>query len=160
MLEKLFKTNIQRHVEKLNKLENQIEILKTQQKVRYEGILDEYESRKIQYQNNVDGQIKALENQIENFKISKVTQSQAYDKQKFVELKRIDNEFDQKILTKKNEVKKLTNLINKEQKDMTDLINPTKANAPKDNKKLLLEKTSVALKPTKVTDDSADKSSK
>ena len=145
-----FKTNIQRHVEKRNKLENEIEILKTRQKVKYESVIDEYEGKKVQYQNNVEAQINALNNQIENLKISKVTQGQAYDKEKFVELKRIDNEFDQKILTKQNEVKKLTNLINKEQKDMIDLINPTKANAPKNNKKILVEDTKVVLKPTEV----------
>lgn len=161
MLEKLFKTNIQRHVEKLNKLENETEILKTQQKVKYEGILDEYEAKKTQYQNNVDAQIISLQNQIENLKVSKVTQVQAYEKEKYVELKKVDNEFDQKILSKNNEITKLRNLIDKEQKDMANLINPVKANAPKNNKKVLLEnQKAIALKPTKVVKEDTKKTSK
>ncbi len=139
MLEKLFKTNIQRYVEKKNKLENEIEVLKTQQKVKSETVLADFESKKTQFQNNVDAQIVTLQNQIENLKVSKTTQVTAFEKERIVELKKVDNEFDAKILAKQNEVKKITNLIDKEQKDMRDLVNPLKSNAPKDNRKILNE---------------------
>ena len=139
MLEKLFKTNIQRYVEKKNKLENEIEILKTQQKVKSETVIADFESKKTQFQNNVDAQIATLQNQIENLKVSKVTQVTAFEKERIVELKKVDNEFDAKILARQNEVKKIANLIDKEQKDMRDLVNPLKSNAPKDNRKILNE---------------------
>lgn len=139
MLEKLFKTNIQRYVEKKNKLENEIEVLKTQQKVKSETVIADFESKKTQFQNNVDAQIATLQNQIENLKVSKVTQVTAFEKERIVELKKVDNEFDAKILARQNEVKKIANLIDKEQKDMRDLVNPLKSNAPKDNKRILTE---------------------
>lgn len=140
MLDKLFKTTIQRYVEKKNKLENEIEILKTQQKVKSETVIADFESKKTQFQNNVDAQIATLQNQIENLKVSKVTQVTAFEKERIVELKKVDNEFDAKILARQNEVKKIANLIDKEQKDMRDLVNPLKSNAPKDNKRILIEK--------------------
>ena len=139
MLDKLFKTTIQRYVEKKNKLENEIEILKTQQKVKSETVIADFESKKTQFQNNVDAQIATLQNQIENLKVSKVTQVTAFEKERIVELKKVDNEFDAKILARQNEVKKIANLIDKEQKDMRDLVNPLKSNAPKDNKRILTE---------------------
>ena len=139
MFEKLFKTSIQRHVERKCRLENEIEVLKTQQKVISENVLSEFNSKKTQHENNVDAQIAALLNQIENLKVSKTTQVAAFEKEKVVALKKVDNEFDAKILAKQNEVKKLSNLIEKEQKDMRDLVQPQKANAPKDNRRILNE---------------------
>ena len=113
--------------------------MKTQQKVRSENVIADYNSRKVQHENNVDAQIAALENQIENLKVSKTTQVEAFEKEKTVALKKVDNYFDARILTKENEVAKLTNLIEKEQKDMRDLVQPKKANAPKDNRRILNE---------------------
>ena len=139
MFEKLFKTSIQRHVEKKCRLENEIEVLKTQQKVRSENVISEFNSKKTQHQNNVDAQIAALQNQIENLKVSKTTQVEAFEKERIVALKKVDNEFDAKILAKQNEVKKLSNLIEKEQKDMRDIVQPQKATAPKDNRRILNE---------------------
>lgn len=145
----LTKSPIQRSVEKVNKLQNDIEILKTQQKVRYENIIADFESRKTQYSNNTDAQIAALENQIANLKVLKVTQVQAYEKEKTVELKKVDNEFDQKILQKTNEVKKLCNLIAKDQQDMLDIMDPTQPNAPRDNRRVLNEDTPMGFSVTK-----------
>ena len=145
----LTKSPIQRSVEKKNKLMNDIEVLKTQQKVRYENIIADFESRKTQYSNNTDAQIAALQNQIANLKVLKVTQIQAYEKEKTVALKKVDNEFDQKILNKSNEVKKLANLIEKDQKDMQDIMEPTKSNAPRDNRKVLNEDTPMGFSMTK-----------
>lgn len=139
IFDKLFKTNFQRHVERKARVENEIEVLKTQQKVKTENVIAEYNSKKTQHENNVDAQISALKNQIENLKVSRKTQVEAFEKEKIVALKKVDNEFDAKILAKKNEVKKLTNLIEKEQKDMEDFVNPEKSNAPKDNRKILNE---------------------
>lgn len=145
----LTKSPIQRSVEKKNKLINDIEVLKTQQKVRYENIIADFESRKTQYSNNTDAQIAALQNQIANLKVLKVTQIQAYEKEKTVALKKVDNEFDQKILNKSNEVKKLANLIEKDQKDMQDIMEPTKSNAPRDNRKVLNEDTPMGFSMAK-----------
>ena len=139
MFEKLFKTSIQRHVEKKQKLENEVQVLKTQQKVKSENVIAEYNSRKVQFENNVSAQIAALKNQIKNLEVARTTQAEAYEKEKTVQIKKVDNEFDAKILAKKNEITKLTNLIEKEKKDMQDLIQPEKSNAPKDNRKLLNE---------------------
>lgn len=149
MLEKLFKTSIQRHIEKKSKLENEIEVLKTQQKVKSEIVISEYDSKKTQHQNTIDAQIAALQNEIENLKVSRTTHSASLDKEKVVQLKKVDNEFEAKILSKQNEVKKLSNLIDKEQKDMEDLITPLKPNAPKDNRKILVENITPVIKNTK-----------
>lgn len=139
ILDFLFKTSIQRHVERKAKVENQIQVLKTQQKVKSENVVSEYNSKKVQHENTVDAQIAALENQIENLRVSKTTQVEAFEKEKTVALKKVDNYFDARILAKQNEVKKLSNLIEKEQKDMKDLVQPQKSNAPKDNRRILNE---------------------
>lgn len=136
---KFFKSNIQRYIEKKSKVENEIAVLKTQQKVKYETVVADYESRKTQFENDVSAQIASLKNQIKNLEVAKTTQADAYEKEKVVQLKLVDNEFDAKILTKQNEVKKLNNLIEKEQKDMEDIIEPIKPNAPKDNRKIIVE---------------------
>lgn len=135
----LFKTSIQRHVEKKEKTQNEIEVLKTQQKVEYETKVSEYKTKKTKCENDTDAQISAHKNIIENLKATREAQLTAYDKELTVELKKIDNEFDAKILAKMNEVKKLNNLIEKEQKDIADLVQPTRSNAPKDNRKILNE---------------------
>lgn len=139
ILDFLFKTSIQRHVERKAKVENQIQVLKTQQKVKSENVVSEYNSKKVQHENTIDAQIAALENQIENLKVSKTTQVEAFEKEKTVALKKVDNYFDARILEKENEVMKLANLIDKEQKDMRDLVQPKKSNAPKDNRRILNE---------------------
>lgn len=139
MLEKLFKTAFQRHVERKAKVEKQIELLKNQQKVKSENVIAEYDSKVTQAKNNIDAQITALKNQIENLKVAKKTQTETITKEREIAIKKLDNEFDAKILAKKNELKKLTNLIEKEQKDMADFVNPERANAPKDNRKILNE---------------------
>ena len=149
IFEKLFRTGIQRHVEKKSKLENEIEVLRTQQKVKSEIIIADYDSKKAQHQNNIDAQISALQNEIENLKVLRATQTTSLDKEKVVQLKKVDNEFDAKILTKQNEIKKLSNLINKEQKDMEDLVSPLKPNAPKDNRKILVEDVTISNKKSK-----------
>ena len=150
MFKFFMKSPIQRSVEKTNKLQHDIEVLKTQQKVKYENIIADFESRKTQYSNNTDAQIAALKNQIANLEVLKITQIQAYEKEKTVELKKVDNEFDQKILEKTNEVKKLGNLIQKEQRDMEDIVEPTKSNAPKDNRKVLNETYTIGFSSDKI----------
>ena len=139
IFDKLFKTNFQRHVERKARLENHIELLKNQQKVKTENVIASYNSRKTQHSNNVEAQITALKNQIENLKVEKKTQAEAFDKEREIAIKKVDNEYYSKILAKKNEVKKLTNLIEKEQKDIGDFVNPEKPNAPRDNRKILNE---------------------
>lgn len=139
ILEKLFRTNFQKHIERKARVENEVEVLKTQQKVKSEAVIANFESKKIQFSNNTDAEITTLEKQIENLKASKTNQICAFEKELVVELKKVDNEFDAKILAKQNEIKKLTNLIEKEQKDMRDLVNPLKSNAPKNNRRILNE---------------------
>ena len=139
IFEKLFRTNFQKHIERKARVENEVEVLKTQQKVKSEAVIANFESKKIQFSNNTDAEITTLEKQIENLKASKTNQICAFEKELVVELKKVDNEFDAKILAKQNEIKKLTNLIEKEQKDMRDLVTPLKSNAPKNNRRILNE---------------------
>lgn len=135
----LFKTRLQRHVEKKSKITNEVELLKTQQKVKSEAVISDFDSKKAQHQNTIEAQITALQNEIENLKVSKAAYIASLDKERVVELNKVDNEFDAKILFKQNEIKKLNNLIEKEQKDMRDLIQPYNANAPKNNRRILNE---------------------
>lgn len=137
--EKLFRTSFQRHVERKAKVLNEITILQQQQKVKTENVLTNYKSKKAQFENTTAAQIAALKNQIKNLEVAKVAQVETFAKEKEIAIKKVDNEFDAKILAKKNEVKKLTNLIEKEQKDMEDFVSPEKSNAPKDNRKILNE---------------------
>ena len=134
-----FKSNIQRYAERKAKVENEIKVLKQQQKVKVETVNSEFNSRKTQFANNVSAEIAALKNQIKNLEVAKKTQAEAYEKEKSVQIEKVNNDFDAKILSKTNEVTKLTNLIDKEKKDMDEIIQPAKANAPRDNRKILNE---------------------
>lgn len=122
---------MQRFVERKKRFEGDVEVLKTKQKVEYENVVRNFKAKKSQLENDVAVEIKALLTQIDNLKKMKLTQTTALDEAMKVELKKVDNRFNQQILAKQNEIKKLNNMIDKEQKDIRDLISVQSPNAPK-----------------------------
>lgn len=122
---------MQRFVERKKRFEGDVEVLKTKQKVEYENVVRSFKAKKSQLENNIAVEIKALITQIDNLKKMKGTQTTALDEEMKVELKKVDNKFNQQILAKQNEIKKLNNLIYKEEQDIKDLIAVQSPNAPK-----------------------------
>ena len=58
------------------------------------------------------------------------------DEQKKVAWDKVVNDFDAKIMSKQNDVKKLSRFIDAEQKNIDDVINPDKPNVPQATKVL------------------------
>lgn len=128
-----FGNGIVRKVEKKKKVDSEVEVLKKQQKVESDKVLKEYEATKRNYSDSVDAQIKSYEAQIIQLKAEKKGQLELYDKQLKVDLDKKINDFDRKIIAKQNQSKRLSYLIDAEQRNMQDVISPDQPNAPKDN---------------------------
>lgn len=132
----LFGNSVIRKVEKKKKLEGQLEVLKKQQKVEVEKISKETEEKKAALVASIDSQINALNASIATLKNQKKTQQELLDEQKKVEMDKKINDFDRKIVSKMNEIKRLGHFIEAERKNQDDALHPEQPNAPK---KVLLE---------------------
>lgn len=135
-LDTLFGNNITRKVQKKNRVDGQVEVLKKQQKVQYASICDDVDIRKKDIENATNAQINALQARIASLKVSKEKQLAILDEQRKVRLDKSDNEFSQKIVAKQNLSKRLQRLIEAEQKNIEDVVNPSQPNAPTERKVL------------------------
>ena len=132
----LFGNSVIRKVEKKKKLEGQLAVLRQQQKIEAEKISKETEKKKADLVCDIDAQITSYEASINNLKKQKKTQQDLLDEQKRVEMDKKIHEFDRKIVSKVNEIKRLGHFIEAERKNQDDALNPDQPNAPK---KILLE---------------------
>lgn len=132
-----FKNKITKMVEKTNKLSGEIEVLKKQQKVKAESLIKENADKKTFYTNAGEATIANYKVQIEIIKNNIKLRCSIYDQELKVNLDKACNGFDGKILKKTNQLNRLRNLIEAEQKNNEDLIKPLMVNAP--TPKVLLE---------------------
>lgn len=124
------KSNITRMVEKSKKVSGKIEVLKKQQKAASESLIKECEAQKVALANSIEAQIASYKAQIETLKNQKQTQYAAYDQKLKVDLDKVINNYDEKILAKKNELNRLNNMIEAENKNNIDVMKPIQTNAP------------------------------
>ncbi len=127
----LFKNSITYKVEKKRKLEAEVELLKKQQKVEVEKCSKKYATSLAEEQDAIEQQISMLKAQIEVLKTTKTNRISILNEEKKVEMDRIIKNFDLKIISKQNQVKKLGHLIDAELLNEQDVINPDKPNSPK-----------------------------
>ena len=130
LLENLFNNNITQRVEKKNRIDGEIEVLKKKQKVKSEEILHDYEDKKQSTVDQINATINSLQAQITSLKASKATKCQMLDEQRKVELDKVINEFDNKIINKQNKSKKLARYIEADCNNINDNIAPQQPNAP------------------------------
>ena len=126
----IFKSKITRMVEKSKRLQGEVEVLKKQQKVKVENELKECESRKTQYTNTTNATIAAYKASIKSAELSIKAECSKYDQECKVEVDKIMNEYDSKILAKLNELNRTKNLIDAENKNNMDVMKPLMVNAP------------------------------
>lgn len=136
------KSKITRMVEKSKKVSGQIEVLKKQQKAASESLIKDNEAQKVAVTNSIEAQIASYKAQIETLKNQKETQCAACDQRLKVDLDRIINSYDEKILAKKNELNRLNNMIDAENKNNADVMKPFQTNAPT-TKTILVETTNT-----------------
>ena len=129
-LDFLFKNNVIRQVERKQKLEGEVEVLKKQQKVESEKIIKDFAAKKIALADSIQAQIGALQAQIASLKNQKTAQLELLDEQKKVTLDKKIHDYDNQIICKRNKVKRLIRFIDAEQQNMQDVINPDAPNAP------------------------------
>lgn len=140
LLTSIFGSNVVRKVEKKKRIEGEIEVLKKQEKVQTENVIKSYDQKKKDLADSTSAQVNALQAQITSLKSNKETQTKLLDEERKVALDKVINEFDQKITNKKNQAKKLGYLIEAEQKNLQDVIDPNQPNQPTEQpKKILLE---------------------
>ena len=148
MFETLFRDSITRKVEKKRKLEREISLLKKQQKVKSEAVIKDYDKKKVEMVNNINAEITAYKANIDTLTTSISVQSGLLEQEKKVELDKVISDFDQRIIAKQNKLKRVTNFIEAEKKNMEDVISTELPNAPQqvvkteEPKQILLETTS------------------
>lgn len=137
----IFGNSVVGKVEKKKKIEGEIEVLKKQQKVEIENIIKTYDQKKANLIDTTNAQIGSLQAQIAALKANKETQTNVLNEEKKVDIDRKTNEYNQKIVSKTNQSKKLGYLIEAEQKNLADVISPNQPNQPTEQPKpkLLLE---------------------
>lgn len=126
----MFGSSITRMVERKKKLDGEIEVLKKQQKVSSEEVIKESVDRKKALSDAIDANVVALQAQISSLKEQKKTKCALIDEKTKVNLDKVINDFDQKIMSKKNQVKRLANLIGAERLNIEDIITPDTPNMP------------------------------
>lgn len=133
----IFKNKITKMVEKSKKIEGQIEVLKKQQKVKAENAMKVSEAKKDDFTNSTTATINSYKAAIKTAEASIKTECSKYDQECKVEVDKIMNEYNSKILAKMNELNRTKNLIEAENKNNMDVMKPLMVNAP--TTKILLE---------------------
>lgn len=128
MFDIIFSSLMTRRIQKRQKLEGQVEVLKKQQKLASERKVKEYDLKKQTLKLNTEQQIAEYEKGIKELKSEKERQDYLLAEQQKVELDEIINRYDQKITKKKNDIKKLGHLIDAERQSQEDILNPDKPN--------------------------------
>lgn len=141
MFDIIFSSLMTRRIQKRQKLEGQVEVLKKQQKLASERKVKEYDLKKQTLKLNTDQQIAEYEKEIKELKAEKERQDYLLAEQQKVELDEIFNKYNQKITSKKNSIKKLGHLIDAERQSQEDILNPDQPNTVNVERKRLLEET-------------------
>lgn len=141
MFDVVFGSIITRRIQKKQRLEGQVEVLKKQQKLASERTIKEYDLKKQNLKFNTEQQISTLEKEIKELKAERERQEYLLAEQQKVELDETINRYNQKISSKNSSIKKLAHLIEAERKIQEDILNPDQPNTVKVERKRLLEET-------------------
>ena len=126
----IFKNKITRMVEKSKRIEGEIEVLKKQQKVKCENAMKYNEAKKADFTNTTNATIASYKAAIKIAESSIKTECEKYDQECRVEVDKIMNDYNSKILAKSNELNRTKNLIEAENKNNIDVMKPLMVNAP------------------------------
>ena len=132
----IFGNSITRRIEKRKRIEGEVEVLKKQQKVESERVVKSYNTKRETFINNTKVQISNYEAQIKALENQQEATLSLYAEQQKVALDEVINEFDRKIMNKINKAKKLNYLVEAEQKNIQDIVEPGQPNAPRKRVKL------------------------
>lgn len=127
----IFGNSITGKVERKKRIEGEIEVLKKQEKVECERVLKDFQAKREQLENDTNAEIARLKSEINRLNTNRDAQLILFDEQQKVMLDETIYEFDRKIVNKTNKAKKLGYLVEAEQKNIEDVINPAQPNAPK-----------------------------
>lgn len=127
----VFGNSITSKVEQKKRIEGQIEVLRKQEKVECERVIKDFTARKEQLENDTNTEIARLKAEINRLNTNRDAQLVLFAEQQKVMLDETINEFDRKIVNKTNKAKKLGYLVEAEQKNIEDVINPQQPNAPR-----------------------------
>lgn len=136
----IFKNKITRMVEKSKKIEGEIEVLKKQQKVKSENAMKANKAKQLDFTNTTNATIESYKAAIKIAESNIKTECDKYDQECRVEVDKIMNDYNSKILAKMNELNRTKNLIEAENKNNMDVMKPLMINAP--TSKTLLENKS------------------
>ena len=136
----IFGNSITSKVEKKKKVENKIQVLKKEQKMKTDKIVAEYKSKEEAFKNNATAQINSLKARIKTLENEIKVNSDVLLQERKVELDKVTHEYDEKIINQQNLVNRLSNFIGAEKKNMEDAITNTQPNAPTSTRILLEDK--------------------
>lgn len=125
-----FGNSITSKVEKRKRILGEVEVLKKEQKVKYDETLKSYDVRKAEAVDAINAQINSYKALIKNLEVEKVNKGEMLDQERKVALDKVNNSYDQRIVSKQNQAKKLGYYIDAEQKNIEDVIEPDQPNAP------------------------------
>lgn len=126
----IFGNPVTRKVERKKMIDGEIEVLKKQQKVKFESTNTEFDGKESKMESNIETQITFLEKQIKILRANKKANLEILREERKVALDKVTNKFNEKITIKQNQSKKLGHLIDAEQKNIQDVINSDTPNAP------------------------------
>lgn len=126
----LFGNSITGKVEKKKRIEGEIEVLKKEQKVKVEETTKAYDVRKASELDSITAQINNYKAQIKNLEKAKQDRADMLAEELKVDIDKVVNSYDRKIISKQNQAKKLGYYIDAEQKNIEDVIDPDQPNAP------------------------------
>lgn len=132
IIDSIIGNTITSKVEKKKKVEGEIEVLKKEQKIKSEEVIQEYNEKKTDLTDSIDSQINSYKAQINSLMESKKTKIALIEQEKKVQIDKVINDFDRKIVSKQNHVKRLNRLIDAEYNNMEDVIVPDQPNAPRE----------------------------
>lgn len=144
-LMQMFGNSITAKVEHKKKIEGEVEVLKKEQKVKVEETTKAYDVKKASELDSITAQINNYKAQIKNLEKAKEDRAEMLDQEKKVDIDKVVNNYNRKIISKQNQAKKLGYYIDAEQKNIEDVIDPDQPNAPT-QKRVLTEDTNTKKK--------------
>lgn len=148
-LMQMFGNSITSKVERKKKIEGEVEVLKKEQKVKLEETIKAYDVKKASILDSITAQINNYKAQIKNLEKAKQDKSEMMNEELKVDIDKVTNIYNRKIISKQNQAKKLGYYINAEQKNIEDVIDPDQPNAPTQKRVLNEEVKTVTKKTTK-----------
>lgn len=146
-LMQMFGNSITSKVERKKRLEGEVEVLKKEQKVGVEETIKKFDVKKATELDSITAQINNYKAQIKNLEKAKQDRSEMLSEELKVEVDKVTNIYNRKIIAKQNQAKKLGYYIDAEQKNIEDVIDPDQPNAPT-QKRVLNEEVKTNTKKT------------